>query len=280
MKRFTEHNRVSPRRKNMHSAPQVRDFILQIRRTRRLLRPHLPLLTRALISVFTAFVLRENAHFAMGDTWHFIMSTSVMLASMASVLSLVFFDIKFFNLVLIGSVLVCFFGDLCHYQQFSVVQLLAGTMFQITALSFSSLVGRRKSLNKPGHQRQRIRSSGEVLEIFKDIEKTDLVEAGIRMQTTLLVLDYALSEKLGRTLFLFTLPFALLFLAGYCTQRNGTVVIVLLIVFSVVTESSLVLGFNFPQTVCTASGAILALSVGPGMLTTDEWMASKEDLYF
>jgi len=204
----------------------------------------------------------------------------VLVATFSSVLSVIFFDVKCFNVALLGAIGVRFLSDLVHAQEYSVLQLIAGILFQGTAVFFSSIVGRRRSLSKHGGRMPGMYVSGNYLDCLKYAKRLDVLDVGVRLQAAVLVLDYALSSRIGGTLFMLTLPFSILFVAGYCTQRNGTVVVILLVLFSIVTESSPMFGFNFSKTISTASGAILALSIGPGMLTTDEWMARQDDLCF
>lgn len=258
--------------------------MLQLRRLRRVCRPLLPIIVRALIVIFTAIELKPATP-SLSDTSRItplLSRIGVMAGTLSALLSVIFFDVRVFNFVTIGAVVLHFAFNI-HAMggpDISVSKLAAFVCFHSTAILFSALVGRRRSISKPSVLRANASYKRFYLHNLKAVRHVDLLEAGTRLQACILALDYSLARSVKSSAFFFTLPFAALFLAGYATQKNGAVLLLLLLSFAVVNESSPLLGFNFTKTVSTVSGAFLGLSVGPGLLTVDEWLATADQLYY
>lgn len=218
------------------------------------------------------------------SVWPFLSRLGIVVASFSAILSVVFFDIKAFNFVTVSAVIVHGFILFLQHgeKRASAVSLVAFSSFHCTAILLSTFVGRRRSITKPSVLRVSTLAAkeGRILNSLKSVRNVDLLEAGARAQACVLALDYALAHTLWMTTFALTLPFAALFFAGYATQKNGTVLLMLLLWFAVNQEFSPTLGFNLAKTVSTLGGAFLALSVGPGNLTVDEWMATSKQLCF
>lgn len=215
--------------------------------------------------------------------WPLIMRLGTMTATLSAFLSIVFFDVKTFNFITIAAILLHVFVLCMQHRQkrISTVSLLAFVCFHSTSILFSTLVGRRRSITKPSVLRAKALSTkNDYLYHFKTMRHVDILEAGARAQACLLALDYSLAGSLWMSGFVLTLPFAILFLAGYGTQRNGVVLLLLLTWFAAKTENSPILGFNFTKTLSTLGSAALALSVGPGLLTVDEWIATSKQLCY
>lgn len=219
-----------------------------------------------------------------GIVWPFLSRLGIVVASLSAILSVVFFDVKAFNFVTVtavavhGIILVLNFGG----KHASIISLSAFPAFHCTAIMLSTFVGRRRSITKPTVLRATSVSAkrGRILACLKSVRNVDLLEAGVRAQTCLLALDYASAHTLWMAAFALTLPFAALFFAGYATRKNGVVILMLLAWFAVKNEFSPTFGFNLAKTVSTLGGAFLALSVGPGNLTVDEWIATSKQLCF
>lgn len=276
-------NRTSGRHRSSRLTGQstfARNFLLETRRAKRICRPFLPVLARALIVIFTAIELRPITAHLDGYFTPFISRIGVLAGFMASIMSVIFFDLRIFNFVVIAAIFLKFLLDVYSHEFRNIHQIVASLCFHSTAILFSTLVGRRRSISKPSALRSTISTNGYYMESLRGLRNIDVLEAGTRLQASLLALDYSLSRKVGSTAFFFTLPFAVLFLFGYCTQRNGTILLILLFCFSVMNESSPVLGFNFTKTISTVSGAMLGIFVGPGLLTVDEWLATAKQLCY
>lgn len=157
---------------------------------------------------------------------------------------------------------------------------MAWLSFHATAVAFSMLIGRRRSISKPLLFKANTKTDAYYLANLRHVRSIDVLEAGLRLQAALLAVDYSISSKAGGTSCFFTLPFAFLYAAGYSTTKNGTVVLGLLVIFAMMNDKSSVFRFCPVQTVSTIAGGMLGLMVGPGMLTVDEWLDAARQLYY
>lgn len=259
-------------------SPSIQNLLLSIRRARRICRPYIPILLRAIIVIFAAIQLKpteSHDHIAPFASRAVVLSTIL-----ASFLSIIFFDTKLFNFFTVTGLICKFCMDIRMLHHISFHHLSATMSFHVTPILFSTFVGRRRSISKPSALRANISHKRHYLHNLKTLRNVDILEAGTRLQAALLVLDFSLSSKLNRSAFFFSLPFALLYLVGYSTKRNGSIVLTLLITYSVVGHTSFVLGFDFGKTIVCVAGALLGLLVGPGLLTVDEWLATSKQLCY
>lgn len=240
----------------------------------------MPIAVRALIVIFTVIELRPAHGHLTGEMLPFFSRLGVLAGFMASLLSIIFFDIRVFNFIIVGAVILKFVFDIITHEHIVLPKLIASVSFHSTAILFSALVGRRRSISKPSALRANVANDRVYFQSLKGLRHVDLLEAGTRLQASILALDYSLSGNVGSSGFFFTLPFAALFLAGYSTQRNGAILLIILFSFSVVSETSPILGFNFTKTASTVGGAMLGIFVGPGLLTVDEWLATAKQLCY
>ena len=259
---------------------RIHDFLLHLRRLRRTCRPYIPILLRLCIVMFTIIELRPISTPMHAHVLNTISRATVLTAITAAFLSVIFFDTPIFGFIVIAALSVQFVLNLIHNHNSPFFHLLAALCFNSTAILFSTTVGRRRSITKPSALRAALRHSHNYAASLRSVRNVDILEVGARLQASLLAVDYAMCGKVGPSALYFTLPFAALYLVGYSTQRNGSVVVVLLLAFSVVTDHSAILGFNFFKSVVTVGSATLSLLVGPGLLTVDEWLASAEQLCY
>lgn len=279
---------------------RLQHLILQSRRIRRLSRPYIPVAIRLCIVLFTVIQLRPVSdhihqhsydhlsidhlsiehHFIEHHFIPFISRAVVLSAITAAILSVIFFDTPIFAVIVIATLNIQFLVDLFTNKQTSFYQLFPALCFHCTAILFSTIVGRRRSIAKSSLLRTTLISKPNFASTLKCLRHVDVLEAAARLEASILTIDYSLSAKVGTTALCFTLPFAALFLAGYSTQRNGTVVILLLFAFSCVTEKSPILGFNFIKSITAIASTALSLFVGPGLLTVDQWLATAEQLCY
>lgn len=265
--------------RTLPESTQINSILLHASRARRIVRPLLPIVVRALIVALTAVELRPDQT-TSSDGLDLLSRVGVVVGTLSALLSVVFFDVRMFNFVTVAAVCLHF---ACHAVGASPSSLLTiGTFvfFHNTSILFSALIGRRRSICRPSALRAAAAHKRTYFGSLKGLRHVDVLEAGTRFQACVLVLDYALTRSARSPMFLLTLPFVALFLAGYSTQRNGTVVLLILLSLATVTDRSLLLGFNFTKTVSTISGTILGLSVGPGLLTVDEWLATANQLCY
>lgn len=258
---------------------ELQNFILRVRRARRVCRPHLVVLARLLIVLFSVIELKPTeAHFD-DDFWPSISRLNDILGIVAAVLAVIYFDTRIFNFVVVGSILIEFLFDMHSRERYCVPGLIAWMTFHCTAVLFSAFVGRRRSIIQP-QVLKCVQAGGYYLANIRNLRNVDILEVGIRLQVSILTIDYSLTSPVGATGFVFTLPFVLLFLVGYSTQKNGIVVLLLLLFYSTTNETSPILRFNFIKCISTLSVASLSLSVGPGALAIDEWLATKKQLCY
>lgn len=275
-----------------------------MRRLRRVCRPLLPIVIRALIVTLTATELKPAIETHDGIAM-ILSRLGVVAGILSALLSVIFFDVRAFNFVTVGAVCVHFAlraiemgvgvdGDKRKVglgsemmkqvgvsQRMNVIRIGAFMCFHSTAILFSTLVGRRRSICKPSALRAAAAARKRAyFGSLKEVRHVDVLEAGTRLQACILALDYALARSARSSVFLLTLPFAALFLAGYATRRNGAVLLMLLLGLAAATDRSPLLGFNFAKTVSTVSSALLGLAVGPGLLTVDEWLATANQLCY
>lgn len=262
------------------SNPSFHNFFLQLRRFRRLCRPFTPILFRAIIVLFTAIGLRPTAAHLTSALLPTLSRFAVLCGLLSSLLSLIFFDVRLFNYALLLAVFLVFVVDVRQHNHIPLPTLLANLCFHSTAILFSTLVGRRRSICKPSALRHNAASKHYYMYALRTLRNVDVLEAGTRLQACILALDYSLAHTHATSPFFITLPFAFLFLIGYATQRNGIALLLLLLAFSLINQTSSFLAFNFTKTATTVGATALALSVGPGMLTVDEWLATTHQLCY
>lgn len=258
---------------------ELQNFLLRFRRVRRVCHRHIVIFARVLIVLFAILELQPAAGHFDDDIWPFLSRLNVFVGFLASTLAIIYFDVRVFNFVIVASIIVEFFFDVRFYGLHSIPHLLAYVTFHSTAVLFSTFVGRRRSIVLP-QVFKNCHSSRNYLANLRSIRYVDILEAGIRLQVSILVIDYSLSASVGATGFMFTVPFVGLFLAGYCTQWNGIVVLLLLFLYATTNGTSPILDFSLTKCVSTLVAASLSLSVGPGCLTVDEWLASKSQLCY
>lgn len=283
---FLRSARVSPRhcthRVTGDTNAHIHNLILRFRRIRRLCRPYIPVIVRLCIVLFTVIELHPTEN-TTSNIFSVLSRLGIITAILSAFFSVIFFDTRVFNLVIVATIFVKFFFDLNMSKPFLLHQLVASVCFHTTSILFSTAVGRRRSITKPIALRCSKIDGGlkeYYMEVLATLRQVDVLEAGTRLQASLLAIDYSLSRDAGVTSFMFTLPFAILFLVGYGTQRNGFVLLILLSWLSISNDKSPVFGFNFLKTFGTVSGALLGLLVGPGSLAIDEWLATNNQLCY
>lgn len=263
---------------------ELQNLILRLRRARRVCRPHFAIVVRLLIVLFTVVELKPKLGPANGhledELWAFISRLNVLLGIMASILSVIFFDVGFFNVFVILSISVKFIFEMNDHERFSMFQQLAWITLHATAVLFSMFTGRRRSICNPIVFKSNHKTETFLRSTLKHMRQVDILEAGIRLQASILAIDYSLSSRVGGTGFFFTLPFAFLYATGYSTRKNGMVTLLLLLSYALTNEDSPILGFNLVKVISTLAAAALDLTVGPGMLTMDEWFASSNQLCY
>lgn len=263
---------------------ELQNLILRLRRARRVCRPHFAIIVRLIIVLFTVIELRPELRPAKGnfegELWAFISRLNVLLGTMASILSVIYFDVRVFNIFVILSIFVKFLFDMTDHERFSVFQQLAWITLHATAVLFSMFTGRRRSISKPLVFKSSAKVGTFLLSTLKHMRQVDILEAGIRLQASILAIDYSFSSRVGGTGFFFTLPFAFLYATGYSTRKHGTVTLLLLLSYALTNENSPILGFNLVKVISTLAAAVLTLTVGPGMLTVDEWFVSSNQLCY
>lgn len=259
---------------------ELQNLILNIRRARRICRPHYVVVIRLFIMLFTVVGLKPVIGHSEEDFWPFVSRLNVLSGTVASLLSVVYFDYKIFSCAVICAIFIKFMLDVCMHGHALLYQNMAWLSFHATAVMFSMLIGRRRSISKPLVFKASTKTEAYYIANLKHLRLTDVLEAGLRLQAALLVIDYSLSSKVGGTGCFFTLPFALLYAAGYSTGKNGTVVLGLLAVFAMMNDKSPLFGFSLVRTVSTIAGGMLGLTVGPGMLTMDEWLDAAGQLCY
>lgn len=270
-------------------------LLLQSRRFRRVCRPLLPIVLRALIVMFSTLDLAQTTSRTAPTTHTMVSSTAARLGSpllshvvlvsamLSALLSVIFFDVRAFNFVSVASVALHFMlrihaAPQAHWAY--TLELAAFAAFHTTTVLLSTYVGRRRSIRKPSVLRAHTSCKRCYLDDLRGLRHVDVLEAGTRLQTVVLALDYSLARSARACTFMVTLPVAALYLAGYATRKNGAMLLLLLGCLGVAHDSSPLLGFNFAKTVSTMSGAVLGLSVGPGLLTADEWLATADQLCY
>ncbi|CDF37880.1 unnamed protein product [Chondrus crispus] len=259
---------------------ELQNLILRFRRVRRVCRPYFAIVVRLLIVLFTVIELKPTISHFDDELLPFISRVNVLLGTMASVFSVIYFDVRAFNVIVILAIFIKFLFDMTEHERFSLFQQLAWITLHATAVLFSMFTGRRRSICKPTAFKSPIKGDSFLSCTLKHMQQVDVLEAGIRMQVAILAIDYSLSSHVGGTAFFFTLPFAVLYATGYSTRRNGAVTLLLLFVYALSSENSPILGFNWVKVVSTMAAAALTLSVGPGLLTVDEWLACSKQLCY
>lgn len=259
---------------------ELYSLILRFRRFRRVCRPHFAVIVRLLIVSFTVIELRPTLSHFDDDLIPFLSRVNVLLGTAASIFSVMFFDVRAFNVVVIVAILIKFLFDITEHVRISLFQQLAWITLHATAVLFSMFTGRRRSISRPTAFKSPAKGGSFLSSTLKHMRQVDVLEAGIRMQVAILAIDYSLSSHMGGTAFFFTLPFAVLYASGYSTRRNGVVTLLLLFVYAAMSDKSPILGFNWVKVISTMAAAALTLSVGPGMLTVDEWIASSSQLCY
>lgn len=154
---------------------------------------------------------------------------------------------------------------------------LARLSFHLTPLLFSCLIGRRRCISRPLLFKPSTQAS---FEFFKQLKYVDILELGIRLQIAVLLMDYCLAKSIGLTVCFFAAPFAALYAAGFSTTKNGTVVLGLLTALTIIVEKSPILAFGKIASFACVAGGGLALLVGPGMITMDEWLERARQLCY
>lgn len=265
--------------RTLPGSAQINSILLHARRARRVVRPLLPIVVRALIVALTAVELRPSQE-TSSEFLAVLSRFGVVAGILSALLSVVFFDMRMFNFISVAAVCLQFVFHAMGASTNSLPRIAVFVCFHSTAILFSALVGRRRSICKPSALRAAAAQKRAYFGSLKGLRHVDVLEASTRLQACILALDYAFARSVRSSTFLLTLPFAALFLAGYCTQRNGAVVLLVLLSLAAATDHSPLLGFNFTKTISTISSAILGLSVGPGLLTVDEWLATANQLCY
>lgn len=127
------------------------------------------------------------------------------------------------------------------------------------------LVGRRRSISKPSALRSNKRSF--LASLPHTVRHVDLLDLAIRLQASLLLIDCASFPLL------FSIPVALAFALGYAIQRLGPLVISLIVWSAFMSSTRPLIALSFPTVAATTTATLLAIAVGPGHLTIDEWLA-------
>lgn len=259
---------------------ELQDLILRFRRARRICRPYFVVVIRLFIMLFTVVELKPGVEHAEDEFWPFVSRLNVLVGTIASLLSVIYFDCRLFSFAVIASIFTKFLFDVCMHQHLSLFQHMAWLSFHATAVTFSMLIGRRRSITKPLVFKASTKTEAYYIANMKHVRHVDILEAGLRLQAALVTIDYSLSAKVGGTGCFFTIPFALLYAAGYSTAKNGTAVLGFLVLYAMMSEKSPILGFTMVRAVSTMAAGMLGLTVGPGMLTVDEWLDSARQLCY
>lgn len=264
--------------RNIPGGSYVNGLILKLRRIRRVCRPIFPIAIRVLLVLLTAFHLQPfTLQFHLATTTIGIISRlSLMTALITSLLSIIFFDTQLFNYITIISLFIQSITTLNKHQETVILLLkkMMFTIFHISCILLSTLVGRRRSITKPCT----LRKKSYLINLKSTLRHVDVLDAAIRLQASILTLDYALG--VSKTICAFSLPFVIPFSFGYSTHNNGTVVLLLLICFTCFVHKSPLLEFNAVHSTATICGTLLTLTVGPGLLSVDEWIATANQLCY
>lgn len=240
---------------------------------------------------------KSAEHSLLGVCTRFV----IILTTLASFLSLVFFDVHLFS---IGSIALFNLHYIFLYISFisstsssstssnthspAAVHVIHAMLFQLfhsCALLFSALLGRRRSMAKPSP----LRNKKFLANIPHGVRHIDLLDVAVRLQTAILILDhYVLSPSsphlpiMPAVALAVALPSALAFMLGYTIRRSGITAVIALLTAAVTasTHPSHLLGFSFSNTLSTACAALLSLVTGPGLLTVDEWLATRQQLCY
>lgn len=274
----------------------LHNLLLRMRRLRRVSRPILPLIIRFFIVLFSVIELKPHIPITSINTTPpiipslpylqllpFLSRATVILAILSALLSVIFFDVRILNVVTVVAILLNLVTTMYDHSHRSIYHLLTIATFHCTAILFTALVGRRRSISKPSALRASMlgnQNKPYYLAILRGLRNVDVLEAATRLQAAILLLDFSLAHTNGLSVFLFTSPFALSFLFGYATQKNGTLVLLLLCALAASMQSSAVLTFDFVKTISTIAAGFLGLVVGPGLLTVDEWLATANQLCY
>lgn len=212
-----------------------------------------------------------------------ICSRLVMVAGVVlCLLSVIFFDTMALSMASVGVLFLHLFNtSACSCESvFSCqwwVRCICNACFMATPVIFSSMVGRRRSITKPTAVRCLKKSYLAALPY--NVRNIDAVDVAVRLQASLLMLDYTYASP--RVSFLLSLPIALAFFIGFQLRRTGILVIGLLLYSALLTPASPILAFPATTSAATAMGALLVCIVGPCYLTADEWLTTKAfQLYY
>ncbi|PXF45723.1 hypothetical protein BWQ96_04491 [Gracilariopsis chorda] len=263
-----------PRNSPFHSV------ILHLRRFKRVVRPLTPIVLRSLIVLFTAIQLQPINTPTHANYIPVLSRASVLAGVLSAPLSIIFFDIRIFNFTLIAAIFLNFVIDVREHNHLPLPTLLAALIFHSTAVLLSTLVGRRRSISKPSALRANLAHKRHYFATLRTVRYVHILELAVRLQACILTIDHALSQANASSAVFLALPFALFFLLGYNSRRNGAVVLLMLTFFAFTTQHSQFLAFDLLNTLASVAAGVLVLCVGPGLLTIDEWLATTQQLYY
>lgn len=270
--------------------------VLALKRWRRSVRPHYANIVRLL---FVLYVLFDAKHFtlhamtendtgrteALSPPYQPSQSPTFVFADYiigsAGLVSAICFAMMFMEAAAFRVMLLYVIYRHTRLQGGSAhpLQEVAHAASHLTALWFAKLLGKRVRLRMTAHEG--VKRYKDHANSFATIKETDVVEAAVRCQAAVLLVDFAMTgSRIGIPGEIFALLIAFIFLIGYSARVFAKITVLLLIFLSMLSPHSAYMGFTFHDLIPQVAGILFIILVGPGMLSVDDIIARSQCLVY
>jgi hypothetical protein len=284
--------------KAKENAPVLGICTIALHRLRRLLRPHIPQLARIFFLVFLILDARNIAlsrdysrldYFDRnpGVAFHDSRASPSPVVIPRIDLLLAMVGIGLGTVFATGSFQLQSFRGIIVYLLYRCLQSIRSSESPAGAFAQCLMAISAAWLMKQVKRRRRIQLSeldGTFVYSPKPwtafgFTETDFASVAVRILAAVLVIDHAYTagQQAGPLCWVLTLPIALQLAIGHGSLVNAWMCTIVVVVFTIVNDDSLVFRFSLRHTVCMITGLVSLVHNGVGSLSIDEMLRPASD---